>query len=376
MYFSQGGDTLRNFNQQINSFTPELNASIFAGEEAVCDVVPIAQNSNFTPFVGKATMAVTLGMAIIGLTSTMATGTIVAGLPPIGFATFVMVAIIVACHLAPESAVAKSVSNVMLGVIFLALISYFGTLAGYGTQRLAFPFRDAEFAWIDRFLGFGWFAFVRRVDACPALAEALRLAYLSFGIQILIPVVVLGWKRQTDHAGTYLLAFAMCLALTILIGMLAPAQGHYAEVRRLGMRFANIQLSGTTPLDQLAALRAAGPVVFTGHPAGLIGFPSFHASVAIMVPMVMRRERKHFAALITLDILMLGGAITEGGHYFCDLLAGSALAAICVAYAEWSVRRAADRKPPATTARPVATAERRRRGATYSPEANRQPIPL
>ena len=63
-------------------------------------------------------------------------------------------------------------------------------------------------------------------------------------------------------------------------------------------------------------------MVLSGGLGGVIAFPSFHAAVATLTPLVLYRYRRLFVALLILDAAMLGGCVTEGAHYLSDILAG------------------------------------------------------
>ena len=103
-----------------------------------------------------------------------------------------------------------------------------------------------------------------------------------------------------------------------------PAVGPVVFVDRAS--FSILKFTGATPLDHLARLREAGPLVFTDPPGGIATFPSFHATVAVLTPLTLRRHRRTFIALLVLAAFMLGGTVTEGAHYYVDVLAGAGMA--------------------------------------------------
>jgi hypothetical protein len=85
---------------------------------------------------------------------------------------------------------------------------------------------------------------------------------------------------------------------------------------------------------RLMRLRAAAPMLLTDAPGGILTFPSFHATVAILTPLTLRRYRGLFVALLIFDAAMLCGTVTEGAHYASDVLAG-----IGVAFCAYSLAR-------------------------------------
>jgi len=68
-------------------------------------------------------------------------------------------------------------------------------------------------------------------------------------------------------------------------------------------------------------------------PGGIATFPSFHATVAILAPLALRRHPRILAGLLVLDAAMLGGTVTEGAHYFIDVVAGIGMAFFAYALA-------------------------------------------
>ena len=63
---------------------------------------------------------------------------------------------------------------------------------------------------------------------------------------------------------------------------------------------------------------------------GIISFPSFHATCAVLTPLALRRERVVFYPLVLLDAFMLCSVVTEGAHYVTDALAGAAVALLAL----------------------------------------------
>jgi hypothetical protein len=86
--------------------------------------------------------------------------------------------------------------------------------------------------------------------------------------------------------------------------------------------------------SRLMRLRAAAPMLLTDAPGGILTFPSFHATVAILTPLALRRYRGLFVVLLIFDAAMLCGTVTEGAHYVSDVLAG-----IGVAFCAYSLAR-------------------------------------
>ena len=215
----------------------------------------------------------------------------------------------------------------------------FAVLAAYAMQRMAFPLRDALFTQADRALGLDWLAYAHWVDGHVGLQRVLHFSYDTIQWQIMLPVVVLAFANRVEALRIYLLAFALALSVTIVISALLPAAGPIAALDRSS--FEILRFTGATPIDHLMKLRAAGAYVLLEAPGGIATFPSFHATVAILTPLTLRRHPRILVVLLVLDAAMLAATVTEGAHYFVDLAAGIAIAVLAHVVARAIVRRSA-----------------------------------
>jgi membrane-associated phospholipid phosphatase len=269
-------------------------------------------------------MCATLAMAVLALVISLTTGLGYAALPIIAPLVLSVLVLDILCQLAPQTRIVAGVHMIIHGVLYLAVTSYCGVLAAYALQRLDFPLQDHLFAIADRALGIEWFPFVHWVDGSAALHTILMYAYRTISFQIALPLLVLSFANRMGELRVYLLSYGVALLVTVLIAAFVPANSPIALVDRAS--FAHMEFTGATPLEHLHLLRNAGPIVIAGAPAGIITFPSFHATVALLTPIVLRQYRGLLVALLVLDAAMLVGTVTEGAHYAVDVLAGGVIA--------------------------------------------------
>ena len=111
-----------------------------------------------------------------------------------------------------------------------------------------------------------------------------------------------------------------------------PAIGPIVFVDR--STFSILQFTGATPIDHLTLLRTPGPFILHDMPGGIATFPSFHATIAVLTPLALRRFRLIFIPVVLLDVAMLGATLTEGAHYFVDIIAGGGMALFAYALAK------------------------------------------
>jgi len=279
--------------------------------------------SRISPISASASF-LTLGLMATGLISSIVTKFNFASLPNIVLMVVGIVVLDVLSQFAPQTRIIEAVQTVLYGVLYLMVTCVCGILAAYALQRFAFPLQDQFLISADRTLGFNWFDYAYWVDRHVEVQTIFHLAYDSIFPQIALPLVILAFSKRPSEVRAYLLALAIAFILTIFISALMPAAGPIAFVDRAA--FDALRFTGATPLDHLMRLREAGPLIMDDNPGGIATFPSFHATIAILTPLTLRGYPRIFIALLFLDAAMLGGTVTEGAHYFVDILAGTWMA--------------------------------------------------
>jgi membrane-associated phospholipid phosphatase len=279
----------------------------------------------------------TFGLLVIGITASIATGFMLASLPNIiMFIVGALIIDVLLIRFAPKIHLVEAAQSTVYGVLYLAITSVCAVLAAYALQRFAFPLRDQMLENIDLTMGFSWPAYVRWIDKHPFVQVILHAAYYSIWVQSILPVVILSFSHRTDEARRYLLSFSLALTATLAISALLPAVGPIVFSDRAS--FDIIRFTGATPFDQLIHLRETGPLIQREFPGGIATFPSFHATMAILTPLALRRYPRIFVVLLILDAAMLASTISEGAHYFIDIIAGSLMAFLAYALAKHLLR--------------------------------------
>jgi len=289
-------------------------------------------------------MLLTLALGAAGFLASLATKFVFTALPNVILLVAAAVVMDAVSRFAPRSRTVEALRTISYGLLYLVTTILCGIVAAYAMQRFAFPLQDALLARADLALGLNWADFVTWVDQHVSVQRLFHFAYHTIPIQIALPLVILAFARRLDDVRVYLLAFAIAFIVTIFVSALMPAAGPIVFVDRAS--FAILKFTGATPLDHLARLRAAGPLVFTDPPGGIATFPSFHTTVAILTPFTLRRHHRTFICLLVLDAAMLGGTLSEGAHYFVDVLAGAAMAFFAHAVAKRIVARESRARRP------------------------------
>jgi PAP2 superfamily len=269
-------------------------------------------------------LVLTFGLGAAALVASIATKFVITSLPNILLLVVGAAAMDMVSRFAPQSRAVEALRTIIYGLLYLVTTILCGIIAAYAMQRFAFPLQDRFLAAADAALGLNWADFAYWVDGHLRIQRLFHFAYHTIAIQIALPLVVLALSNQLNEIRSYLLAFAIAFIVTIFISALMPAVGPVVFVDRDS--FEILKFTGATPVEHLARLRAAGPLIFTDAPGGIATFPSFHTTVAVLTPLTVRRHYRIFIVLLVLDTAMLGGTITEGAHYYIDVLAGGAMA--------------------------------------------------
>jgi membrane-associated phospholipid phosphatase len=278
-------------------------------------VSPVSGTACFMTFV----------LLVVGIATSIATGFQLASLPNIVLLIIgILVVDVLLIHFAPRIRIVDTAQAVLYGVLYLAVTSVCAVLAAYSLQRLGFPMRDQFLENADVAMGLSWFDYAHWVDKHRLVQTILHGAYYSIWPQTILPVLLLPLLHRLDEARIYILAFAVALTLTIFISALMPAIGPIVFFDRSA--FHVLRFTGATPFEQLMRLREVGPLIQNAFPGGIATFPSFHATMAILTPLAFRAYPRIFAALVILNVAMLGSTVTEGAHYFIDIVAGIVMA--------------------------------------------------
>ena len=88
-------------------------------------------------------------------------------------------------------------------------------------------------------------------------------------------------------------------------------------------------------LQHFHALRAGEfPVVSMSNLEGLITFPSFHTTWALLVAYAFRHYRWFFLPMVLLNLAVVVATMTTGWHYAADVLGGILTAAVAIGIAK------------------------------------------
>ncbi len=217
----------------------------------------------------------------------------------------------------------------------LVLTTAIMTPLTYAAAALNFPLQDAALYRIDQALGLDWSAYLDAVNARPWLCALLDAGYAMIRWPLFIIPVALALSGQYRRMQEFTLAFALGLIATTALSALVPAIGTFHHIGLAGADYANLN-----PAGYLSQLRDLPPTrdgtlrnLSLLSLAGVVTFPSFHAASAVLFTWALWPVRGMRTIAIISNGLMLAATPIFGGHYFIDIAAGLAVAALAIAAA-------------------------------------------
>ncbi len=186
------------------------------------------------------------------------------------------------------------------------------------------PLWDQKFDALDRAMGLDWLGMYNWVTAHPHLYAASNVIYGLLGAELVILLLLLEGLGQHQRAVALRHGFCISALATIILGVLMPAAGPFA--------FYHLPGADQTPyVVQFAALRdGTMHMIDLSNAQGLISFPSFHATLAVLCAYAVYTVRYLAWPAVVLNMLIVCTAPVIGGHYFADIFAGLALAAAVI----------------------------------------------
>jgi membrane-associated phospholipid phosphatase len=205
------------------------------------------------------------------------------------------------------------------GMAILAAASY------AVAARSPFPMMDDALAAADGWLHFDWGAWTAWGRAHPWIWRTQVVAYDAMHPELALLVLYLGLRERATPLIASLFAGG---AIAIVLSWFVPAIGHLPDAPHVPALLA--LRTGTLP---------------DGVPQGLISFPSYHTTVAILLTAALVRERFLFLAACVLNGVMVISTLSMGGHYLVDVLAGIVVAAAALYLGRRLVPPLTDRAP-------------------------------
>lgn len=206
----------------------------------------------------------------------------------------------------------------LFGTGFLCLFSLEASILNYLLLPHTGPRMDALLAASDRAIGFDWPRVMAFMARHPALNGAALFVYSSMLPQVALITILLG-STAPARVYEFCLALALSAIICIAVWSLAPSFGAFSVYPPPPSSMA-LALDSAYARDLVHLLRD-GPGLISPHDArGLIGFPSYHAVLALLVawyawPLGFLRW-----PAIALNLAVLAATPVQGGHHLTDVI--------------------------------------------------------
>lgn len=213
----------------------------------------------------------------------------------------------------------------LLGLGHVVVFTAGYTLLMYSVASLNTPLFDSQLVNFDRLCGISLPGIVEWTKAHPDVGRCLKLTYDSLLPQTALVVIVLGMRGKRVPLEQFMMQF-MLTTLIAMVGLaIAPAIGPFHSY---GYAMDDTQ---ARYLEHFSALRDGSMTQLTLSEAeGLITFPSFHTTWAILLAWAYRRDRWLFIPLSVVNVAVIVSTLTTGWHYFGDVASGALVAVFAI----------------------------------------------
>jgi membrane-associated phospholipid phosphatase len=214
------------------------------------------------------------------------------------------------------------------GLFFLKLAWLNVRLLNHLTMSTALPYvDDVLIAW-DRALGLDWLGYFQWVHDRPWAIDLLDVSYTSLSMLSVLALFALLAMGETLRARLFVEAFFVTAVISIAIGCLFPAEAAVVTMAGALDQYPNFETApGVYHIAHMERLRAADAAILLDpmRLPGLVTIPSFHTAAGIILAAAFWRTKLAWPVL-GYSIVMIASTPIFGGHYFVDLIAGTALA--------------------------------------------------
>jgi hypothetical protein len=197
----------------------------------------------------------------------------------------------------------------------------------YLATAAALPLQDAKLAAIDRLLGLDWLSFLSVVNARPHVARLLTAAYHSYMLELFALFLILSATNRAERLSEACAILALVSLTSAVINVFVPAVGPYGFYAPTPAMASNLGPgAGSWHAHLFAALREPTSSFINFDVAqGLVTFPSLHAAWAVITWWAIRDMRLIGPSILVWNGIIILSTIPEGGHYFIDVIAGTAI---------------------------------------------------
>jgi hypothetical protein len=216
----------------------------------------------------------------------------------------------------------------LFGTGFLCAFSLGASVLNYLLLTRAGTRIDDMLAAMDRALGFDWPHAMAWMAAHPRLNTLAYAAYSSMLPQVAVLTIALA---TVDPARVYRFVAGVAVGALICIAVwsLAPSFGAFS-VYANPVPHAFLALDGAYAHDLVRLLKNGPGLISPADAKGLIGFPSYHAVLALLVMWHARGLKYLRWPAVLLNVAVLLATPVQGGHHVMDVLGAIPVTALAL----------------------------------------------
>ena len=230
----------------------------------------------------------------------------------------------------------ERLTAMLFGTSFMLAFSNLASIFNYLLLTVAGQRIDGLLASIDRAMGVNWPAMIVWAHAHRSIDLVMMLVYGCVLPQIALLMPLLGWQSAISRI------YSFCLAVTVATVIAMGFWAFFPSFGAISVYGLPPALAAHTPLaldmnyaHELLRLLANGPGFISPRDLkGLIGFPSFHAVLALLVTWYARDLKYVRWPIIGINTLVIIATPIQGGHHVIDVVAGFGVTALSILLAE------------------------------------------
>ena len=219
------------------------------------------------------------------------------------------------------------------------VIVFSATIMTYSAATIGRPLIDHQLLRVDQCIGYNWRAYAGFVAHHPSIASMMQFSYGFIFFMPLIVIVSLSATRRVHALEKFILAGLLSLVLTTSLFALFPATTAWAYLQlsdREVSAFHYLTLASEGWIGVLTDIRQAGAAsVQTLSGNGLVAFPSFHCTAALLFVWSTWKIIWLRGPMVLMSLALLAATPIFGGHYVSDIIAGAVVMVVSVRIVEW-----------------------------------------
>lgn len=220
-------------------------------------------------------------------------------------------------------------SYLFQGMIFLQISWISVRLFNHISMTSAFPYTDETLLKWDSLIGLSWERYFHAVQSNSLINTIMGYSYISLTFFSFLGFLILSLQGDLRRTRFFLETFLFTAVICTAIGMLFPAKAAVAMYYGDAKTLANLDaLPGVYHIEAMERLRSGAAFALDLNDLpGLVTFPSFHTAAGVILIISFWRTAL-FPIILAYSGIMIASTPVLGGHYFVDLIAGAAVAAL------------------------------------------------